>query len=38
MSSREAHALVEMYVGDEVVRTTLEHPFLRATNEWQPAG
>jgi len=38
ISQREAHALVELHVGNEVLHTTPEHPFLLATNEWQQAG
>ena len=37
-SQREAHALVEVHVGSEVLQATPEHPFLLATHEWQLAG
>jgi hypothetical protein len=38
ISQHEAHALVEVHVGDEVIHTTPEHPFLLSTHEWKLAG
>ncbi|TGE07771.1 polymorphic toxin-type HINT domain-containing protein [Hymenobacter fodinae] len=38
VSQHEAHALVEVHVGDEVIRATPEHPFLLSTREWKLAG
>lgn len=38
VSQQEAHALVELQVGNEVLRTTPEHPFLLITREWKLAG
>jgi hypothetical protein len=38
ISQHEAHALVEVHVGDEVIHTTSEHPFLLGTHEWKQAG
>ena len=37
-SHREAHVLVELHVGNEVLQATPEHPFLLRTNEWKLAG
>jgi hypothetical protein len=38
ISQHEAHALVEVHVGDEVIRATPEHPFLLSMQEWKLAG
>ena len=38
VSQREAHALVEVHVGPEVLRATPEHPFLLSNQEWKQAG
>ncbi len=38
VSQHEAHALVELLVGSETLRTTPEHPFLLGSGEWKLAG